>query len=92
METTFVGEGHAVQMQECGQPVATRSGHFRLCHAADSYTARGLTLSTTVSVWDLGAKQGELQRFRCFIPVVTTLMESHSYLTCLHCCSASSTQ
>lgn len=41
--------------------------------AAESDTARNLTLSGAVLGWNLGAKQGKLPRFRCLIP----LMDNH---------------
>lgn len=76
-ETTCVGEGLAAQMQEHGQLIAISSDPFRLRRAAESYSARSLTLSREVITWDLGVNKVSYF-YRCFTVLGATLMDTHT--------------
>lgn len=78
VETTCAREAFAAWMQECAQLIAASSVPFRLCQASESYSSRGVTLSGAVSVWDLGAKQGELHKLRCFVSLGATMMDLYT--------------
>ena len=67
VESIRAREGVTAWMQECAQLIATSSVVFRFCQASESNTSRGVTLSGVVSVWDLGAKIGELHKFHYFV-------------------------